>query len=335
MPTDFVFVDLSPVKNDEIASTTPVTSASSTSTSPASTFTTSDIESPLLDNSNDSISSIGSEDNDSIFSSFDQTAANGISNFDFEDYMQDKNTNFEDNFGLGIMNIDYNQAQQFNQLESPQPQPQPQQAQTPFQFQFPTATSNQAWNLFQQQIAFQQFLQFQSQFQSQFQYPQAPQVSQTNVESVCETQLPNSNKRSKSTTLLPTKKQTPSSNSGIQFKTYKGPSLKKSKPTLKHHNSEPITLPQTPKEKVDLDDFMNLNNQITSFLQDSKKDANTTTSNNEICTFSPASEISESEDVEYLQKPINLDSSLFDDSIDFLNLNEKSDEFDLNAFISI
>lgn len=312
MPTDFVFVDLSPVKNEDDES-----SKSSSESSVSS------MESPILDLPNDSISSISSEDCDSIFSSLNvDVNDSAFGNNDTFPYMQEnihQNQNYADstkfpsesslpspvtsdasvfdqnvNFGLGIFNVDF---ENFHQPQRPQPQPQ----------------QNNNWMM--QQFAFQQFLQYQSQF-NQPQYPQQYQPASPDV------------RRTKSTSSTPMKKQR--SSSGYQFKTYKGPNSSVKKPI--HHNTKPhqrtfsaptVLSPKTPNSCI-LDDYMMLN-------KESLDNYNFAESTNNVQTYTPVSD--HSEEFEMLHKPIKMDDSLFNQNVDDFLIDRR--EFDLNAFISI
>lgn len=227
MPTDFVFVDLSPVKSDEEKS------------SPASP-----LESPYVE-ANDSMSL--ASDCDSVFSQMADPIADDVS---LDAYVQDASffgalsAPAMEPMGLGIMNVDY-----------------PQSSVVPSMPQFP--------NWMAQQMAFQQFLQFQQSMMKQ--PPASPEQPH--------------HKRAKSTSSVPTKKQKPA----FQFKTYTGPKQKA------HRRSEsvPVTKPATPAspaKSADLEDFMDLNNQIELFLESDLQGS-----------YTPISDYSD----EDLEKPIN------------------------------
>lgn len=183
------------------------------------------------------------------------------------------------------------------------------------------------WNQHQQQIAFQQFLQYQQQM-SQYQYQQPVSALPDR-----EYQIPNTNKRSKSTSAIPRKKSSPE----FQFKTYKGPSAKKARPQNKHRHtvSEPIK-PQTPVSlqvstpTAGLEDFMALNKEIRLFLDDTLSTSSSISMNDG--SYTPVTDISESEDIDHLHKPLELDSALFGGCSDIF---ARQEEFDFNSFVSI
>lgn len=322
MPTDFVFVDLSPVKNEDEKSET---SSNTSSVSP--------MESPILDVSNDSISTISSEDCDSIFSSLNvDINDSAFGNNNTVGYMQENvYQNFNDatkfqsnsslsspttseasvydqnlNLGLGIFNVDFdNFHQQQPQQTQQQPQPQPEQ--------------NANWMM--QQFAFQQFLQYQCQFNQIQNTPKVQQLQQFQPVSP-------DTRRTKSASSIPMKKQR---NNGFEFKTYKGPSSSVRKPAHQnrpHQRSLSASSDLSPRisKSIDLEDFMMLNKE----LLDSNNFAEST---NEMNLFTPVSDYSESEEIEILQRPMKMDDSFLNQNVDDF-LNERR-EFDLNAFISI
>lgn len=251
--------------------------------------------SPLLDMAslNDSFGLLSS-DEDLIFSSIMDSPELRTS-----DVSMDYAPTYEHDLGLGIMNVDM-------------------------------GPHTVDWNAHQQQLAFQHFLQYQ-QLMGQYQYQQPTMpVVQSCTET--ETQIPHTNKRSKSTSSIPRKKST----SGFQFKTYKGPSTKRSRPQNKHRHtvSEPIK-PLTPTSlqastpNASLEDFMALNKEIRVFLDDSLSTSSSISMSEG--SYTPVTDISESEDVDHLRKPLDLDTSLFGCS----DLFTRQEEFDFNSFVSI
>lgn len=166
-----------------------------------------------------------------------------------------------------------------------------------------------------EQLAFQRFLQYQSQFTQPAQM--APQAQQE------------THKRSKSSPTIPRRK----SAGGFQFKTYKGPNTSVRKPLKKAHRrcaSEPLQklelseisipqYPQTPRNEPGLEDFLHMPKMDTMDAM-----------NLMYIAYTPLSDLSENDDIDALQKPINLDMMGCQGS-QFLF----KDEFDLSLFVSI
>lgn len=269
MPKDFVFVDLSPVKDADTQKAS-VDSFEHLSLPP----------SPTMSENSDN-----SDSNDSLITndtSITDVSYDGV--FDQSEFADDNQMSFD--FGLGLMNFDEKLLLNQDGYQS-QFQPQPQM---PIQ-QIPE--TQQPVQVPQQQL------------QTPRQYSQ-PKF-ETPVSQILSTPQ-TIHKRAKSVDNI---KKKP-----LQFKTYspkaKGNKVKKPQLTHRHTISEPIN-------KQGLDDFMNLNNQITVSLGNDQSDIlDTPSSDEELLQFE-------------LNQPLNSD---FHCGVDQF-LTQKQEEFDFNAFVSI
>lgn len=336
MPKDFVFVDLSPVKNtDESSDEAEKNSLVSPSISPGTTFFgNKDSGNTLpyfeLSSSNDSFQSLQSDD-ESMLSSFDNASVlSNSSTFDTEPYMQVENQintqssgNNNAMLGLGIMNMD---------LTSNAGHWMPENGNICYQENFnyePMMTYHSSLNPFPAMDQTQADPQCQNLKRSNT-VPELP------TQEILKSQQSNSHKRAKSAS-EPSKKRFGST---FQFKAYKAPPTKEKKtarPKLNHRRtiSEPAAS-TIPKKTSGLEAFMDLNNQISVALANDESSFDETNSfTAESNSLTPNTDYSETEDCDHdLLKSSNMDAYFLGGCAPNQFLPQNQLDFDFNAFVS-
>ncbi|ODV81593.1 uncharacterized protein CANTADRAFT_3686 [Suhomyces tanzawaensis NRRL Y-17324] len=280
-PKDFVFVDLSPVKNEDCATFCDASSTNSPTqspleTPPSSTSFTSDKSMFDLPQLNESFSLLS--DSDSIFSAFDRSASNE------QNYIQDTHSiassvSQHEDIGLGIMGLDVQ-----NWEQNPNFNERPAQQQAP---QIDNAAFNQQLYGYQHAMMEQhkQIQMLKQQLQEQQAQKKAP--------------LENLHKRSKSASVENPKRR---GSGQFQFKSYTGPKKGKAM-KLRRTVSEPsrkstaivssVSAPTTPEvegKPHGLEDFTMFNDQFMTY-KDNAATAPAQTQSYE--TFTPVSEFSD------------------------------------------
>lgn len=339
MPKNFVFVDLSPVINDD-SSSDKENDKNASSEEEKYTVLSQDLNDHSyfdLSAANDSFLSLNSDD-ESIFSSIETSSILSNSSFDTPNYMQSQtqnsntqvNTQVNDSdsmLGLGIMNMDLTTDAghwQSNELSFSEPNYNPQ----------PVISYNSNINPYPAMEQPHPEFSDAHYLQRANSLPVIP--SQQVIESPIKENVASiSHKRSKSAVESSRKR----SGSTFQFKAYKGPSSpsqkKISKPQLRHRHtvSEPVKFVPNQNQNTELDDFVMLNNQISVPLNNDDLSSETSSLSNDSGSFTPNTDYSETEeDTTVMSKSVCLDYSIFNncETNNFLAQNE----FDLKNFVS-
>lgn len=345
MPKDFIFVDLSPVKNAEdssdegdnsslvspaITPDTTVDNQEQNTVSPTITPDTTALDNQKLNadsyfelsTSNDSFQSLQS-DEESIFSSLEDSSSSNSSTFGTEPYIQECNqintqssANNDAMLGLGILNMDMTSNAGHWMAESDD-----MYYQESFNYE-PSVAYSSHINPFP--------VIEQSKVEPQF---EGLKRSNTVTELPTQTEQSTSHRRAKST-CEPSKKR---SSSTLQFRVYKAPSSKAKKnlsPELNHRRtiSEPsLAIPRNPNAF----DLMDFDNQMFVDLNGDESSDNCNSVMSESNIFTPSTDYSEAEDyTSDLLKSSNMDTFLLGGcgSNEFLGNNQY--DFDFNSYVS-
>lgn len=324
MPRDFVFVDLSPVKNiDDSSDEDDKTSLVSPTITPNTTIldnqklnTPSNYE---LSASNDSFQSLQSDD-ESIFSSLeDASIMSKSSSFGNESYMQEYNqinTQPTENnvtmLGLGLLNMDMSSNAGHWMSEDAE-------------------MYYQEGVNFEQSVAYHSHINpFSENIQSNIE-PQYENLKRSNTVPELPTQNKKSaHKRAKSTSEASKKK----TSSSLQFKAYKAPLAKAKKEDLSHRRtiSEPSLA--TPRE-ADLLNFIDFSSQIPMAVNDDESSNRANLAMSEASSFTPNTEYSENEDyTSELLKSSNMDAFLIGGCGSNEIMGHNQFDFDFNSYVS-
>lgn len=323
MPRNFVFVDLSPVKNlDDSSDEDEKTSLVSPTTTPDTTVldnqklnTASNYE---LSASNDSFQSLQS-DEESIFSSLeDSSIMSKSSTFGNESYMQEYNqinTHHTENnntmLGLGLLNMDMSSNAGHWMSEN-------------------ADIYQEDMNL-EPSVAYHSHINpFPENTQSSIE-PQYDNLKRSNTVPKLPTQSKKTiHKRAKSTSEASKKK----TSSSLQFRAYKAPLAKEKKEELSHRRtiSEPVLA--TPKE-TDLLDFIDFNNQMHMALNGDEFSNKANLVMSESSSFTPNTEYSDADDyTNDLLTSTNMDAFLIGGCGSNEIMGHNQFDFDFNSYVS-